>query len=496
MKKKIVLGSAAALVIACAGWAGGAFYAGKSVEATLDKQHKWLSDLPYFVVKSREYQRGWFSSSETVTLAVNPEMYRLFLEKEGQELPKFEVTYSNKVLHGPFPLIGQFSLRPAKAVVQTEFKFAPETQKLLSRFFGAQKPIEMENRIGFDDDGVIQIKVPGFDYEEAVSGVKAKWQGLTATVDYGGDFNRVKLNAVAPGMSGSAKEKGNFSFSGLTLDVDHQRGKAGMMLGTTSAKLAGFSLDVPDGLPVKVALENLAYNTKLAESGDFINGEATISLARIILNDKPYGPAELQAEASHLHGPTLAKLNDEFNKLQKRPLKREEATAEIVKLAKAHGMPILTNDPRFGIRKLEVQLPEGALKFSASVGLKGFQEKDLDNPVDFVNKLSAKADFSIPRKVVETLVMWQTRAMFGGPESGVSGADLDYLASQFVEGQIGRLADQKLIKVDGELLSASATLESGEFTLNEILVPLPWQEEEFRKKQQETQASQVTQTQQ
>lgn len=485
MKRKILLGCAAAVVVGAAGWVGGAYMAGKSVESTLDRQYKWLGDLPYFMVKSREYQRGWFSSTETVTLAVNPEIYRFFLEKEGQELPKLEVTYTNKILHGPLPLIGQFNLRPAKAVVQTEFKFEPDTQKLLSRFFGTQKPIEMENRIGFNNDGVIQIKVPGFDYEEAISGVKAKWQGLNATVDYGGDFNRVKLNAVAPGLSGSAKDKGNFSFTGLTLDVDHQRGKAGMMLGTSSAKLTGFTLDIPDAQPFKLALENLAYTSKLSEADDFVNGEATINLAKVVLNDKPYGPAELQAEAAHLHAPTLAKLNDEFNKLQKRSLKREELTGEIVKLAKTYGTPILAHDPRFGIRKLEVQLPEGALKFSASLGLKGFQDKDLDNPVDFVNKLSAKADFSVPRKVVETLVMWQTRAMFGGPDSGVSGADLDYLASQFVEGQVGRLADQKLIKVDGDLLSASATLEGGEFTLNGILVPLPWQEEEFRKRQQQ-----------
>ncbi len=482
MKQKIVLGSVAALAGVAVLWVGGAYYAGKSAEATLERQHKWLADQPYFVVKGRTYQRGWFSSTETATLAVNPELYRFLLEKEGKPLPALEVTYTNRVLHGPFPLIGQFNPRPAKAVVQTELKFAPETQKLLSRFFGAQKPIEVENRIGFNDDGVIKIKVPAFDYEEAISGIKAKWQGLNATIDYGGDFNRIKLNALAPGMTASAKDKGDVSFGKLEFGVDHTRGKAGLMLGSTRASLANFALNIADEDPLKIVLENLTYSGKLGESGDFIDGEAAINLAKLTLNDKAYGPAELQAEAAHLHGPTLAKLNDEFNKLQKRPLKRDELTDEIVKLAKAHGMPLLTNDPRFGIRKLEVKLPEGTLKFSAGLGLKGFKEKDLDQPVELVNKLSAKADFTVPRKIVETLVMWQARSMFGGPDSGVSGADLDYLASQFVEGQINRLADQKLIKVEGDLLTAAATLEGGEFTLNDILVPLPWQEEAFKKK--------------
>ncbi len=482
MKQKIVLGGVAALAGVCALWIGGAYYAGKSAESTLDKQYKWLAEQPYFVIKARTYQRGWFSSTETATLAINPELYRFLLEKEGTPLPVFEVTYTNRVLHGPFPLIGQFNPRPAKAVVQTELQFAPETQKLLTRFFGNQKPVEVENRIGFNDDGVIHVKVPGFDYEETISGIKAKWQGLNATIDYGGDFNRVHLLAQVPGMSGTAKSKGSFSFTGLSVSMDHERGKAGLMLGDTHAKLANFTLDIQDESPLKIALENLGYTGKLGEADDFINGEAAITLAKLVLNDKPYGPAELQAEATHLHGPTLAKLNAEFTNLQKRPMKREELTNEIVKLAKEHGMPLLTNNPHFGIRKLEVKLPEGTLKFSAGLGLKGFKEKDLDNPVEFVGKLSAKADFTVPRKIVETLVMWQARSMFGGPDSGVSSADLDYLAGQFVEGQINRLADQKLIRVDGDLLTAAATLEGGEFTLNDILVPLPWQEDKLTKK--------------
>lgn len=481
MKQKIVLGSIAALTCVGALWVGGAYYAGKSAEDTLDKQYNWLLEQPYFVIKNRDYQRGWFSSTETATLAINPEIYRFLLEKEGTPLPAFEVSYTNHVLHGPIPLIGQFNLRPAKAVVQTEFKFSEETQKLLSRFFGDQKPIEVQNRIAFDDDGVIQIKIPHFDYEEPLSGIKAKWQGLHASINYGGDFNRVKLVATAPGLEGTAKGKGQFSFTDFNITIDHARGNAGLMLGDTHAKLASFTLDIPDESPLKIALENLSYTGNLSEKDDFINGEVGINLAKLVLNDKAYGPAELEAEATHLHGPTLAKLSDEFNKLQKRSLKREELTDEIIKLAKTHGMPLLTNNPHLGIRKLEVKLPEGMIKFSAGIGLNGFQEKDLDNPVDLISKLSAKADFTVPRKIVDTMVMWQARNMFGGPESSVNSADLDYLAGQFVEGQINRLADQKLIRVNGDILSASASLEDGEFTLNDILVPLPWQEEQFKK---------------
>ncbi|KAF0811864.1 hypothetical protein IGB42_03674 [Andreprevotia sp. IGB-42] len=474
MKRKVLIAGTAAVVVLAASYIGGAWFAGRAAETTLQKQHEWLSSLPYFIVKDRQYERGWFSSTEKTTLKINPELYRFALEKEGEPLPEFEVTYTQHITHGPLPLLAHFNLHPYKAVVSTDFAFAPETQKLLSKFFGEQKPITIENRIGFDDDGVIKVAVPGFDYEEAISGVKARWQGLDATLDYGGDFNRVKLDARAPGLSGEAKGKGTFDFKNLQVSLDHTRGKTGLMIGQSQATFDSLDLNITEGTPFKLQLDKASYNGKLVENGEFIDGTAEFKLARLVLDDKPYGPAELLASARHLHGPTLAKLGDAFTALQKQPLKRDEFAEKLTRLAREQGMPLLTHDPQLAIDKLEVKLPDGAIRFNGLVGLKGFVAGDLDRPVEFVKKLNAKADFVVPRKVVETIITWQASRMFGGPDSGISQADLDYLAGQFVEGQINRLAEQKLIRVEGDMLAATADLSKGAFTLNGVNVPLPW----------------------
>ncbi|QLG86880.1 YdgA family protein [Chitinibacter bivalviorum] len=476
MKRKVIAGSALGLVVLATGYLGGSYYAGQAVEQTMLKQHDWISKLPYFIVKSHSYQRGWLSSTETTTLQVNPEIYRFLVEKEGEPLQMFEVTYTNHIQHGPFPLLNRLNPIPYKAVVSTEFNYSADTQKFLAKFFGEQKPIHIENRISFNDDGVMKISVPSFDYEEALSGVKAKWQGLEATLDYGGDFKRVKFDATAPGLSGEAKSKGAFHLKDFSVSMDHREGINGLMIGTTGAKVTNFDLNLLENTPIKLSLENLTYQGKVEEKGDFINGSAQIDLAKLILDGKPYGPAIMIAEANHLHGKTLAKLGDEVTVLQKQKLNREQLTTALTKLAKEHGLPLLQNDPEFAIKKLEVKLPDGAIKFSGSVGLKGFVEADLEKPVDLVNKLDAKADFAIPRKVVETLVMWQARNMFsGGANDGqVNHDDIDFLAGQFVEGQINKLADQNLIRVNGDLLSAKASLKGGKFILNDIAVPLPW----------------------
>ena len=474
MKRKVLIAGSAVVIALAASYVGGAWFAGQAAEATLQKQHEWLASLPYFIVKDRQYHRGWFSSTETTTLKINPELYRFALEKEGQPLPQFEVTYTQHITHGPLPLLTHFNLHPYKAVVTTDFVFAPETQKLLAQFFGTQKPITIENRIGFNDDGLMTITVPPFDYEEAISGVKAKWQGLTATLDYGGDFNRVNFAALVPGLAGEAKGKGTFDLKNLSFKVDHTRGKTGLMIGDSQAGFASLDVNLQQNTPLKLHLGQAAYNGKLSENGEFVDGSAHFTLDKLQLDDKPYGPAELLASARHLHGPTLAKLGDAFTALQKQPLKHDQFAEQLSKLAHEQGMPLLEHDPQFAIDKLDVKLPDGALRFNGAVGLTGFAQGDLDHPAEFVKKINAKADFVVPRKVVETVIAWQASRMFGGPDSGISQADLDYLSGQFVEGQINRLAEQKLIRIDGDMLAATADLSHGKFTLNGVNVPLPW----------------------
>ena len=476
MKRKVLVGGTLAVVLLGVAYVGSSWMAGRSVQDTLDKQNQWLSSLPYFIVKNRDYQRGWFSSTEHVTLQINPQLYRFFLEKEGEPLPKFEVTYTQHIEHGPLPLLSHFNPHPYKAVVTTEFNFPPATKKYLDGFFEGKEPLQMENRIGFNDDGIISIVVPSFEHEEALSGVKLKWQGLNATVDYGGDFNRVKFLATAPGLSGEAKGHAKFSLENLTLAADHVRGKTGLMVGTTDSRLANFNLEMDGDNPFKLALQNFAYAGKLTETGELVDGSAHFTLDKLVLNDQPYGPAELLAEATHLHGPTLSRLGDEFNRLQKEQLTREQLSAELVKLAKSGGMPLLTHDPHLAIKTLDIQLPDSSIHLNAEVGLQDFKPEDLDQPAVFMRKLVAKANFRVPRKVVANIVTWQARSMFGNNGNGVSQADLDYLAGQFVEGQINRMADQKLINVDGDNLSADASLNGGKFILNGVDVPLPWEQ--------------------
>ncbi|QNM96063.1 YdgA family protein [Chitinimonas koreensis] len=478
-KLPILIGAAVgALAIA---YTGASWWAGKQAEITLAKQHRLIADLPYFVVKSRDYQRGVFSSHERTTIALNPTLAAPYLEMlklAGEDAPKLELSYTQTVRHGPLPLLLSGNPTPLKAAVTTDVEFNADTQAVLKKIFGEQKPLQIENRIRFDDDGVFSVKVPAFTYEETLAKVKAVWQGLDATLAYGGDFNKVDIAAVAPGLTFQAGPKGSLEVKDLRFEAHNARGRAGIMLGEGKLSLASAHFTQTEGRNIDARLEALSYLVKTAEQGEFIDSSGDVAAKTLVLNGKSYGPAKLSVAATHLHGPTLAKLSKIVSKIQREiPDPRQQAAAMFDAFRK-DGKPLLRNDPALAIKELTVKLPEGEVSVKADLALKGFEDQDLDMPIKLLEKLDANADIKLPKQVIETYVLWQARGMIAiDTEDGdhPDASELDNLARNLMESQIRKLADQNLIRIDGEMLSATAKWQKGRLSVNGKAIPLPWQ---------------------
>lgn len=482
MNQKALIGSGIALGVLTLSFLGATWQAGRSAQFTLDKQHKLIADLPYFVVKSRDYQRGLFSSQERTTLTLNPaliEPYFNILKATGQNLPSFELTYTQHVRHGPLPLLSQGNFTVLKAAVTTDIAFSEDNRKLLAKFFGDQKPLQIENRIGFNDAGVFTLKVPAFNYEETLAKVKSTWSGLDASIAYGGDFEKVDIVAKAPGFRLEAGEKGTFELKNLSFEAHNVRGVAGLMLGEGKLSLAELTAKINDkNKPLDVRLDTLDYRVKSGAQGDFIDASGDITLKTLTLNEKVYGPATLAVEAKHLHAPTLATLNQRMTALQKELPNPANQTDRLLKILRADGTPLLKNDPSLALKELHVKLPEGDLRLKADLALKGFEEADLDKPLKILEKLQASVDVSVPAKVIETYVLWQARSMIATDTSEGQRADtedLDNLARNLMESQIRKLVAQNLIRQEGDKLHTHAEWKAGQLRVNGTEVPLPWQ---------------------
>lgn len=481
MKKKQLIIAAAALGGTVIAYCGASQYAGVQVQKTLDKQHKLIADLPYFVVKSRQYQMHMFSSTERTTIALAPNLlkpYEMLHLEEASKL-KLELTYTQQIKHGPFPLLTSGNLTPLKAVVTTDIEFSPETQTLLKKVFGEQKALQIENRIHFNDDGVFTVKIPGFTYEETLAKVKSVWQGFDAGIAYTSDFDKIDITASAPGLHFEAGPKGTLDIKDFRFESHNTRGKAGIMLGDGKLSLASAAFKQNEGdKPLDVKLDGVNYAVKTSAEGDFINSSGDVGVNALTLNGKVYGPAKLAVAANHLHGPTLAALSKAVSKIQREVADPTEQASKMLTVFRKEGLPLLRNDPSLAIKQFSVKLPEGEVSLKADLALKGFQDKDLDNPIKLLEKLQASADIKVPKQVIETYVLWQARGMIAvDTEEGVrpDAEELDNLARNLMESQIRKLTEQNLIRADGDVLSSSAQWKAGRLNVNGKAIPLPWQ---------------------
>ena len=95
MKKKLIAGLSAAAVSAAALFGGLPYYFGGQAQKVLDDQYRLLQDSSVITIESRRYERGWFSSTETlvVRLKSHPAEQRAKLPARQSENRAFRAGY-------------------------------------------------------------------------------------------------------------------------------------------------------------------------------------------------------------------------------------------------------------------------------------------------------------------------------------------------------------------------------------------------------------------
>jgi len=494
-------------------YGGAAYWAGIKAEETLEEQHRMLATLPLFKVKSHTYDRGWFSSQETTELVFNRRLtgpYEGMLPDNVRALLGSTIRFTNTVKHGPLPGLGSFDLRPARALVTTQFDMSESTKKTLALFFGDKEPITVINRLGFGGGGELKVNVPNFDYEEALSGVKVKWQGFNLTVDYQQGFKQYQTEAVSPSFSLEAASKGTVHFDGVRYVSDIRPGVTGVKLGTSELTVNNVQLNWKDSIPYSIKLNDLVYLLTRMHVGEFINPSGEFKPSSVTLkglhyqivtseedpfvnsrgklgfdtfsyNDQVYGPMRLDVSANHLHGPTLVKLDQAIAQLPIEGMDAATLRKSYIGTIKKYGIPLLENDPRLVVNEFYLKMPSGEATLKGQLALKGFHEADLKDPITVLKRFQVNADVSLPRQTLENLVVTQARNLFTVDQSAEDQPNLneiDDLAKNLLDNQLAQWTDQGYIRVDGGQLSTRIDYHDGELRVRDKRVPLPWEEKD------------------
>lgn len=504
VKTRLLKGSVAGVLGIALLYSAGAYWTGLEAERTLARQHDMIAGLPIFKVKSHQYERGWFSSTETTELTFNERFFAPYLgilPDAAKNALSGTVKYVNHVQHGPLP----GGLRPARAVVTTEFIMSPDTRKMLSRFFGDKEPITVVNRLNFTGGGELNVSVPAFDYEETLAGVKIKWQGMTTQVGYDSDYSQYSIDARLPGLVLDAATKGHVEFSNLSYLSDTRPGATGAGVGNKELSVTRVKLESKENIPYQIKLNelislltririgefinpageikpsqadlvNLKYQIVSSEENQFINARAKFGFEKLEVNHTAYGPMRLDLSVNHLHGPSLLKLEQAFSDIQVEGVEPDKLRQQYIDAVVREGGPILENNPRLAINDFSLKLPSGEMTLTGNVALNGYQKSDLDSSRAFLNKLTANVRLSVPRDTLQGLVVAQARNLFtvdATAENPPSLQEIDELARNLFASQIDIWAEQGYLQQEGGQIKTSAEWKNSQLTINSRPVALP-----------------------
>ena len=317
---------------------GTPYYLGIKAEESLTAQQKLLQDSGFLTVESHQYERGWFSATETTVIRLKPTLLQntqKYLPDNLKTILQEPITVINHISHGPFA--GDIG---TQAHIETEFKYHPETEKALSRFFGKQTPVTMSNTIYFSGSGKLDLSIPAFDYEE-LSGIKLNWKGLSGHTDYKKDFQSYSHDYLVPSLQVKLADKGDISLENLHFQSETTSGLNKLSLGKSSTTLDKFLLQWKDNInyniklnelvnlvtnlqigafinptgsipPSKIEVSKLKFETDTHEADKFINSEGRFQFQDLTYGDEKYGPLDINIAAEHLDASGLLALKNKF----------------------------------------------------------------------------------------------------------------------------------------------------------------------------------------
>ncbi|MCP1660240.1 YdgA family protein [Neisseria perflava] len=492
--KKFLIPTAAVVVAAALGTP---YYLGIKAEESLSAQQKLLQESGFLTVESHQYERGWFTSTETTIIRLKPTLLQntqKYLPDNLKTVLKEPITVVNHISHGPFA--GGFGTR---AHVETEFQYQPETAKVLARFFGNATPLTMSNTVYLNGSGEMALSVPAFDYEE-LSGIKLAWKGLSGTTGYQNGFTAYKHDYAVPSLQIKLADKGDVALTNLHFQSETSDGRNKIALGKSSVTLEKFLLQWHEGIdynvklnelvnlvtdlqigafinptgtiaPSKIEVNKLSFTTQTGEADKFINSEGRFQFDKLVYGTDTYGSLDIDVAAEHLDAAGLLALKTKLAEIANKPMSEEQIRSELLQTAKTKAASLFTQNPVLNVKTFKFTMPQGVVDVSGKMAFNGLNAQDLNSLPDMLKKTDADFNMHVPQKLLEQMAISQARSIFSvNPEDEAAGRasldDINETLRLMVDSTVQSMARQQYLTLQNGNIQTRLTLQNSELKLN------------------------------
>ncbi|ANQ86928.1 hypothetical protein dqs_3911 [Azoarcus olearius] len=449
MNKPLTFGALVAAVALA--YPATAWYLGGRIESAHAEQYAQLAATPYLRVAERNYERGIFSATETVTFEIGAPLQAD--ADEPQQPLRF--TVRTDIKHGPLP--GFTTV--AAGVADSQLVLDESTRQEIAKVLGDKPPVTLHNVYNFNGSGRSTLSSPAFatTVPNAETGETARlaWDGLELVVDFAAGMKHYTMRGGAPKLEVEDADV-HLVLSGLTLEGDQQRlFDDDTLLYTGTQKFAVAELRVTPGKnpsdpkPVVLA-QRITYDIDAPANGDFIDIAARIGAEVIKVGEQDYGPAHYDLSLKHLHARTLSKLYKEMMKVYGDPTLAAAAggnpTAAFATLS-TPALELLSHAPEISLDRISFSSPHGEARVAARIKLAGIQPEEFSNVMALIGKIDASGEAVVP---VALLLQWQ---------------DTPSEAERFNR-QLAAVAAQGYVSQEGGLLKSSVAFRQGQLSVN------------------------------
>jgi uncharacterized protein YdgA (DUF945 family) len=392
-------------------------------------------------VENSRYQRGFTSSTQTMTLVLGD-------GKNGENPVRLLVT--NRIQHGPLPgfkSVGQ-------ALIDTDIRFEDAAlQARMTKALGGKQPT-IRTVVGLGGATSTDVNIPAGTLTEA--GDTVKWQPLTATTNISGLTSRVNLNW--PGLTVAGETAATLSKVSVTSDITRRSKDDLLGVGKTSAVID--SLTISGGVaPVTVKNMRLGSEGRLNGAAHY-DGTLTYDIGQLEGAGQTFKDVQLHLAARHLAVAPLQRLGKLYNDLQAAQRGKTAPTPDLTaaqeQQIQADLLALLKEDPRLVIDRLSVGTGSGPVVLTGQVNLMG------------LGQLSSEELAALEQMPMLALSRVDAQAKVQASESALKGlVDTFGSDSPFSDPQaIQQLVDAGLVTRTGTTLTADLRFKDGASTLN------------------------------
>lgn len=440
---KAIIGVVAVGVIGAGVGVGLPYYGGMLTKATYMKQIEEINASSSTKVKALDYQQGIFESSArteiTIVTADGPVSFSL----------------DHQIKHGP-----TFS-NPHAATIITMPQL-PED--LVSGLKLDKDALALTTHVGFS--GASSTKISSAAFTKEKDNTKFEWGGIDGTINTSADAGKVELNVTMGGLNVTEPDE-NVSIRPVTLTSSMTKQDNGLWSGNGKIQAEAVTGTLP-GMG-NFEMKNLVITTEQTSTGEVANGAMTFDIDHVTFGPYNVDKIGYAVALRNMDAPALVRLNQAM----------AESGGNPDEVMGVYMMKLMGELPNFMGRKPELEMSRlhfksdfGNLDGNMLVKYTGEAVNPMQDPAAVVAALDANAELTMSKQLLRQILLSSTQKRLmqqlamGGGDSMPDPAEINAMAAQSVDQQLGLFTMQNWLVEDEENYSTKVSFNKGALTIN------------------------------